>query len=61
MCYNSVYTYRQWLYQFTLQKGSAMNMVYELKCFECHPMPIPQIDIFIYTLPYPIKRINFGA
>lgn len=47
--------------QFTLQKGSEMNMVFELNRLTCHPLPTPSVDILIHTLPYPIKRIYFGA
>ena len=36
-------------------------MVFELNRLTCHPMPIPQVDILIHTLPYPIKRIHSGA
>lgn len=36
-------------------------MVIELKYPVCHPIPIRKIDILIYTLSYPIKRIHFGA
>ena len=36
-------------------------MVIELNRLTCHPMSIPQVDILIHTLPYPIKRIHFGA
>ena len=36
-------------------------MVFELSRLTCHPMPMPSVDILIHTLPYPIKRIHFGA
>ena len=42
-------------------------MVIELCAFRVscpkhsRPMPIPQVDMLIHTLPYPIKRICFGA
>lgn len=44
-----------------LQKGSEMNMVFELSRLTCHPMPTPSVDILIHTLPYPIKRIHVSA
>ena len=37
------------------------EMVIELSYRACHSMRIPQNDVMIYTLPYPIKRIHFGA
>ena len=46
---------------FLKQKGSEMHMVIERSRIIYHPMRIPQADILIHTLPYPIKRIRFGA
>ena len=47
--------------QFTLQKGSEIDMVSELNRLPCHPMPPHPLDILIFTIPCPIKRIHFGA
>ena len=46
---------------FLKQKGSEMLMVIERSRIIYHPMRIPQADILIHTLPYPIKRIRSGA
>lgn len=46
---------------FLKQKGSEMHMVIERSRIICHLMRIPQADILIHTLPYPIKRIRSGA
>ena len=46
---------------FLKQKGSEMYMVIERSRIICHLMRIPQADILIHTLPYPIKRIRSGA
>ena len=46
---------------FLKQKGSEMHMVIERSRIIYHPMRIPQADILIHTLPYPIKRIRSGA
>ncbi len=36
-------------------------MVIELLHRICHPMPILQDCVLLYTLPYPIKRISPGT
>lgn len=59
--WNIVPAYSKQTDQFTLKKGSEMNMVFELSRLTCHPMPTPSVDILIHTLPYPIKRIHVGA
>ena len=46
---------------FLKQKGNEMHMVIERSRIIYHPMRIPQADILIHTLPYPVKRIRFGA
>lgn len=36
-------------------------MVSELNRLSYHPMTPHPLDILIFTIPYPIKRIHFGA